>query len=109
MVAGPKDTTVKGKILLCVTGGLTGVESGVAAAVVVEVCPVLEVEVCGAVFEVSPCVSGCDGLRRACISGSAKTRHLYSIFLCFNQLIISCPFCWVVKGSTGLMGGSITT
>ena len=38
------------------------------------------------------------------MSGSSKTRLLCSVFLCLNQLIISCPFCCVVRGSTGLMG-----
>ena len=58
-----------------------------------------------AVFDVSPNVSGCKvGLKRDCTSGSSKTRRLCSVFLCLSQLSMRCPFCWVVRGSTGLMG-----
>src|ERR1043165_2106518 len=38
------------------------------------------------------------------MSGSSKTCLLCSVFLCLNQLIMSCPFCCVVRGSTGLIG-----
>ena len=53
----------------------------------------------------SPSVSGCTvGLKRACISGSARTCCLCSVFLFRNQLIIRRPFCCVVRGSIGLRG-----
>ena len=56
------------------------------------------------IFDVSPVVSGCIvDPKQDCISGSVKIRHLCSVFLCLNQLIISCPFCCIVKGSSGLM------
>jgi hypothetical protein len=58
----------------------------------------------GVVFEDSPWVSSCSGPRRACISGSSKTRLLCSVSLCLNQLMMSCPFCCVVRGSIGLIG-----
>src|ERR1043165_3697896 len=38
------------------------------------------------------------------MSGSSKTRLLCSVSLCLNQLIISCPFCCVVRGLIGLTG-----
>jgi len=65
---------------------------------------VVEAGVVRAVFEDSPWVSVCTVLKRFRISGSSKIRRLWSVFLFCNQLIISRPFCWVVKGSSGLSG-----
>ena len=104
---GPSDATVKGNILC--GGGLAGVVAGVYPVVVVVRKGLGKVVVCDAVqvvagLEDSPSVSGCRGLKRACISGSARTCCLSSVFLFWSQLIIRRPFCCVVRGSTGLIG-----
>ena len=106
-MVGVNGVTVKGNILFgC---GLTGVVVGVYPVVVVVKGGLRGVAICDAVrvvagFEDSPSVSGCKGLKRACISGSARTCCLSSVFLFRNQLIIRRPFCCVVRGSTGLIG-----
>ena len=98
---------MKGNILF--GGGLIGAVAGVYSVVVVVRKGLREVVVCDAIqvvagFEDSPSVSGCKGLKRACISGSARTCCLSSVFLFRNQLIIRRPFCCVVRGSIGLIG-----
>ena len=76
-----------------------GVNAGCRGAAVVEAAiagVIIGVWATFVAFEGSPCVSSCSGLRRACISGSAKTRYLCSVFLFLNQLMISCSLCCVV-------------
>ena len=102
MVVVANDVSGKGNIL--VMAGLTGMVVGIDLAVVVVAGGSGRVVVCGVVLEGSPSVSGCKGLNRACISGSAKICRLCSVFLCPSQLSTRRPLCCVLRGFSGLMG-----